>query len=232
MELLKKSTVQLEVQDQRRRRIDEGVKIAQKVDTLRETLASLEAQHQKFLSGMEKELQERTQPLIQRIASLQIEIKNLEGERQRLMTPLTKEWSEVEKKQAELVKEEIVLEKRNVSLTQKEEKQFASGAELKDKLFKVKTRERELVKARNEADENLYLSEEKRDEALKQKKDSDEYAKHVRQSLLETEAELSVKIREVEMRESAIETRKKEQDDREIWLRDRYQTLERTLNRK
>ncbi len=232
MQLLKKSTAQLEIQDQRRRRIDDGVQIAQKVDSLRETLASLETQHQKFLDRVEGELQTRTQPLIQKIASLQSEIKELEEKRKELRVPLDKEWEEVRAKEAKVNHSEEALEKRNVNLSQKEEGIISLKTELKARLFKVKTSERELVKVRNLADENLYISEEKRDEALKQKKEADDYAKHVTQNLLTTEAELMVKARELEMRESVIEARQKEQDEREIWLVDRYQTLERNLNRK
>lgn len=231
MHLLKKSTVQSEAQKERKKQIDEGIFIAKKVDTLRQTLGSLESQHGKFLSGIEEELGQRTQPLLLKISSLQKDIEDLEDKRNLLLIPLDKEWAEFHKKQALQDQKEKVISSKSDSVSQKEQKLKELGMGLKDKLFKVKTRERELVKTQSLAEEELYLSKQTRKESEEIKKHSIEEAKEITQGLKEREAKVAVREREVEMREVAVEKRQKTQDTRETAINDKYETLLRTQKR-
>lgn len=231
MHLLKKSTIQSEAQRERKKQIDEGIFIAQKVDALRQTLGNLQAQNAKFLSEVEGELEKRTQPLLQKINYLKEEITDLEEKRKLLLVPLDKEWTEFHKKQASQNDKEKSLNSKGEVLSQKAEKLKEIGLGLKGKLFKVKTRERELIKTQSLAEENLYLSKMTKKEAEDLKKHSIEEAKEITQDLKDREAKVAVKEREVEMITKSQDSRQIEQDEREKWLKDRNETLQRTINR-
>lgn len=231
MKLLKKSTVQIEAQSQRKGQIEEGMNIARKVDSLRQTLAELQAQHAKFISGMEKELQDRTQPLILKIASLQQDIAGLEEKRKALLVPLDEEWAKLHKKQHELAQTDSELEKKKEKVALKEENLVALGTELKSRLFKVKTRERELAKALREAYESLYIADEKKAEAIKVRNEADEYSEASGRVLLTLEADIAVREREVEMLKKHVGEREKDLSKREVLLKDRTAMLERSIKR-
>lgn len=231
MQLLKRSTVQTEVSNQRQKQIDEGVRIAQKVDALRQTLGELEQQQARFLAGMEKELEERTQPLARKIASLQKDIEDLEEKRKELMKPLDAQWSVVYAKQSELAEAQTLHEKKTSEIVLREERVTDLGIELKNRLFKVKTRERELDKTIRTASEELYIAQEKHAEAQKVKDEADRYSKDINQFCVNREANVAVREREVQMLQSHTDEREQRLNEREIQLRDREETLERALQR-
>jgi SMC interacting uncharacterized protein involved in chromosome segregation len=95
MKLRPKSQIDAQVASQRKAQIDEGVRIAQKVDALRETLSMLEAQHEQYIAGMKGELDRQTSDRVQRIAELESEIRELEEKRKLLLAPLDEAWAEV-----------------------------------------------------------------------------------------------------------------------------------------
>lgn len=232
MQLLKRSTVQTEVASQRQKQIDEGIRIAQKVDALRQTLGELEQQQARFLAGMEKELEERTQPLVRKIASLQKDIEDLEEKRRLLLEPLDAQWVVVNAKESELVELQTLLEKKTSEIVFREERTIELGTELKNRLFKVKTRERELDKTIRTASEELYIAQEKHVEAQKIKDAADTYSKVSKQELLTREADIAVREREVGMLRNHTNDRERELDERETLIKDREDTLERELNRR
>lgn len=232
MQLLKKSTVQVEAQQARKKVVDEGMHIAKKVDALRQTFSEVQEQHQKFLNGMEGELKERTKPLIDKIASLESEVRDLEDKRRDLLVPLDKEWKELHSKQEELVKVSGLLDKKKEQVAIKETKLLVVGKELKDRIFKVKTRERELAKSLKDAAEGLYIADDKRVEAFRIRESAEDYSKELNQSSLDREAKVAVREREVEMIKNYTDDREKALNAREILLSDREQTLERELKRR
>lgn len=232
MQLLKRSTVQTEVSNQRQKQIDEGLRIAQKVDALRQTLGELEQQQAKFLAGMEKELEERTQPLVKKIASLQKDIEDLEEKRKLLLEPIDSKWVAVNAKESELEETQTLLEKKTSEIIFREERVTDLGIELKNRLFKVKTRERELDKTIRTASEELYIAQEKHIEAQKAKDASDQYSKESKQELFTREADVAVREREVKMLQNHTIDRERELDERETLIKDREDTLERELNRR
>ena len=103
MRLLKKSEVTQKKAQARKQEIDEGVKIAQKVDAVRNTLAEEEANLDKFRTESVKNIKAELAPLEEKRDGLKKEVQELERTREQLLIPLTEEWEEVEtaKKQIE-----------------------------------------------------------------------------------------------------------------------------------
>lgn len=88
MQLIKKSVVQNELAQQKKQQIDEGVKIAGKVDLLRRTLADLEDQQTKFIEKSRLELEKQTKDLHAQVEYLKKEILHLEDKREKLLKSL------------------------------------------------------------------------------------------------------------------------------------------------
>ena len=231
MNLLPKSIINTEIASQKKKQIDEGLLIARKVDTLRETLASLEKQHADFIGGMQRELKSQTQPLIDNIASLKLEIESLEAKRKELLKPLTKEWEEVNSKQKELdniseqlLKDKIVIKQTQVVLEERLKKE-------KENSFKINTIKNELTKVLQKEEENkiktdvtLKFTEMAKEKSLKEIEERT-------QAIKERDAEVAVKEREAEMKKEKYEEELKFISEEKIRLADMRATLERAFNR-
>lgn len=77
MQLLKKSQLQAQAQEQKRQQIDEGVAIAKRIDTMRGVLAELEKRHREFVEGSQEKIRQALAPLYEEKAKLEQEIAKL-----------------------------------------------------------------------------------------------------------------------------------------------------------
>jgi len=231
MQLLPKSIINTEIASQKKKQIDEGLLIARKVDSLRETLASLEKQHSDFIGGMQRELKSQTQPLIDKIANLKLEIESLEVKRKELLKPLTKEWEEVNSKQKELdtlseqmSKDKIVIKQTQAVLEERLKKE-------KENSFKINTIKNELTKVLQKAEENKI----KTDETLKltemAKEKSLKEIEERTQAIKERDAEVAVKEREVNLQKESNDRETQFISEEKIRFADMRATLERAIKR-
>lgn len=102
MKLLPKSEVDSLKAVERRRDIDEGLKLAKKVDNLREVVAreyvALKAYRETTLAVIQDEINEKNKTLI----PLRAEVADLEARRALALVPLDAEWQKVNEKAVEL----------------------------------------------------------------------------------------------------------------------------------
>ncbi len=138
MKLLKKSTIDAEVNARKIAQIEEGVQLAQKVDTLRKTLNDLEVQHRNFIEGMQGELKKATDELFEEIAERKNEIKELQVQKDRLLATFPKNYSELLEEKDKLALLRLNLEKDKGKLNQIIKTQRIS-------LRNIRVRERELA---------------------------------------------------------------------------------------
>lgn len=231
MKLLKRSTLNTEVASQRKAQIDEGIIIAKKVDTLRQTLASLELQQKTFLSGMETELRKSTQHLIEEIALKKRELEELKVERTKLLEPLDKAWSDVRIKEKEILASWRVVETKEKNVDGRKTLLETKLAKAKESLFKIRTIEREIKRA---YDDMEVLKAEAEDIKLKSLTDRDNQTREfeVKMSNLSRleEKNKNDEIALTNLRE-LLDNRTLELNDREKAVNDKYSTLERTINR-
>ena len=231
MKLRPKSQIDAQVASQRKAQIDEGVRIAQKVDALRETLSMLEAQHEQYIAGMKGELDRQTSDRVQRIAELESEIRELEEKRKLLLAPLDEAWAEV---RTEKQKVQVLIEnlgKSSAKSEATEAKRLEKLKEAKETLGRIKIRERELLKVYTQAEADRQDAEKIRvnlesdrtsQEALFEKRSAGLDAK---EKQLQEDEKAVLHQKEInQIRESAL-------NDRERGIEDRYQTLLRTENR-
>ena len=78
MKLQPKQQITQSINLERKTQIDEGIALAKKIDVLRETLASLEKQHQDFIAGSRVEIEKNLKVLQERKSNLLGEINKLE----------------------------------------------------------------------------------------------------------------------------------------------------------
>ena len=175
MKLLPKKAVNTQVQSAHKAMIDEGVLIAKKVDTLRQTLTSLESQHNQFIAGMKGELEQKLGGLQKLLSLKEIEVKELEEKRLKLIEPLDSAWHEVRQKEEEVrIKIEDSNQKNHqlsVRLQQVEEKLKLE----KETLNKINIRDRESARAYTIAEELRIASEKTNTEILNKRLVQDTY---------------------------------------------------------
>lgn len=133
MKILKKNEAASEVTKQRKEQIEEGAIIAGKVDKLRLTLADLEAQEARFISGMKDRLEKETGSLQELIKSKKSDLALLEEKRTKLLAPvdLTNEWATVKKLKQDLFDREtsIILREARVQEILKKEAEISAKDE-------------------------------------------------------------------------------------------------------
>jgi hypothetical protein len=128
MKLLDKKKINSDQNFQKALLIQDGIKIAKKIDILRETLSTLENQHSSFIDNTKKALKEATEELNGTKAQLESDIKTLQSQREALRIPLDNEWAKLNEDRIEfnhskdeLVKEKLVLIERETEIKKKEE---------------------------------------------------------------------------------------------------------------
>ena len=226
MQLLKKSIVSGEIALQKKQQIDEGIKIAGKVDSLRATLADLEHQHQQFAEQSRYQLESELKPLFDEIASTKREIERLREEKRILSIPLDSKWEEVNNKSKEIdsiandLSDKIAVTNRVMAQMDEKKK------ELKDLLFRAKTRERELekiIESEGNKEKEIYdrlIEITDRQEAI------EVYFEEKNGELLSRESDIAVKERELQMARDTIDRENQDIINIKIQLEDQRATLE------
>lgn len=231
MNLRPKSKVNIELANERKAQIDEGVRIAKKVDDLRRTLSDLELQHSTFVSGMEKELKNKTLPLIEKIESLKNEIRSLEEKRKELLKPITKELSELGVEKEKIKEEYKLLDKVSQETDQKKKFIEEKAVKVKDMYSKAKIREIELSKAYLEIDNNRRETAEI---LIKTKDYKDEQYGLIAEEWKKVEIkanENTITLLSISNEREQIEIEKKFISEEKIRLADQRKTLERAMSR-
>lgn len=229
MKLQSKKQLNNQFQETRRQEIEEGVKLAKKIDVLRETLASLEKQHETFLAGMGRELDEKTKEQRLEIARLQSEIKQLEERRKVLLAPIDDEWVKLEEAKQKLEEDKSLIDIESNELQKKKQ----GIEEEEERLGKV----RETIKNdRDEADRVTRETNELNIQARKYRDDlKSEYDNFIKESTEKTN-ELKIKERSLNnlekyygLKEKRLNSKEEFLKRLEIKLKDRSERLKKTL---
>ncbi len=231
MKLLPKSVVNVELASQKKQQIDEGLNLARKIDTLRETFVSLEEQHKNFLAGIHKELDLETKALLDNIVSLKQEISTLETKRKALLEPIDLLKKEIldEKNKVIFVSQQLQLEK--IELKKKEEILEARLVKEKENLFKIRTIQNELARLQKIEEGKNKLSEENLKNSTKILEDSLKKAEEKEQQSKTREAEVAVREKQIELEKEVIEEDKQFINEEKLRLADQRGTLERAIAR-
>lgn len=218
-------------EDERKKLIDEGLDLAKRVDTLRETKLVEEGNLTRFRVEAVQAVQTEIDAHVKVKDSLVSDIEVLKEKKRVLEIPLDDKWKEVNERSAQVLKDEQAVSEKSYILRKREEK--------------VEKVEREVVIEKGRADdltrrasEKLALADETlkdaQGDAIKVREQAAEVLQVVLlQSTLVKDKEEAVAVREQEVNKVWDRVVEKERDlaIREIQLKDKYQTLERTIKR-
>lgn len=231
MRLLPKSEVDKAKAADRQREVDEGKKLAGKVDDLR----ALRAEEQKGLEAFRektvKHIREEIDPLVARKTELEYEITQLEDKRARLLVPLDAKWREVATAEALCREREIEVGVIEREIDAKRANLAAHERELhieSERVADERERSKEMV-----ASSGRILSD--ANEALLQAQDKAHAiiagAEGRSNDALHREVRVAARERDVAMHTEKNATWDKDLHNREVALADKYATLARTVTR-
>jgi len=231
MKIPSKQQVSVQIADQKRHQILEGVQIAKRVDVLRNALAELERNQKNFIEQSTKELTEVTEKLYTKKTVLEREIIEAEIKLEELRKPLDEEWGRATEKKLELeaYANQLAVKKLNFNLDKDE------FLKKQDKLIKLE-KHNDLIQ---EQFERLL------EEAKEEKLSADQMLKDSIANRDEIEKELAERLLAVSVKEEKVnfdlqanehikeinERKEKELNIRERQIKDLYSTYERNLKR-
>lgn len=231
MKLLTKKQVSDIKNNERRLAIDEGVKLAQKVDGLRELKLKEEAEIEKFRTESLKVAMEEISRHTKVRDALFAEVKTLEARRAEALMPIHREIEELDKKRAEV----IALINQNESL---KESNAQVSIELDKRNRDIVEKEREINRASVRVNEAVTSALEKLKEAETTLANARAFEAAKQREYKEKEIQLIAREEGITATMKRQEQRDKEQDSRErlllateTRLNDRTQKLERNIKR-
>lgn len=231
MKLLQKSTVASEQARQKKSQIDEGVKLASRIDALRRTLADLEKQNETYILGMEEELKRRTEGLIETIKTLQKEVTELLLEKEEAQKPLDAKWAEVHEKEEKVNGVFLQTQENAFIIDREKDKYLILGKKMKESQARTRIRERELSRVYAQAEENLEESAQVLKDAENKRQNQDESDQKRSKELDEREMANNFDFIANKNQKSILDEREYELNERERQINDKYETLLRTTNR-
>lgn len=231
MKLQSRKTLHSQSIAEKQIQIDEGVKIAKKIDVMRETLSSLEVQHEKLTVLLTEESNLLKKKLDLEVATKRSEIASLEEKRRALLKPL-----EEEEKAIKLKREELTSDLEQIEITRQiqETNQLEivlKRKEIDKKLSAIKNKE-------ERTERNLTESENLRLEAI-EIRNMAEVSAESKIAIADAKLkEVSIKEKENLFNEEAnknykiyLENKEEELNRREEFINDKYKTFQRTVER-
>lgn len=231
MKLLAKSDIQKAKADEFRREREEGLKLARRVDALRQAQATEETALTKWRTDTLSQIQKEIKSLTEKKDSLSKEIKILEGKRKEALRPLDKEQESLEKQRVSLESQAESLKEREEKLL-KEEKAVQKSKDVAALELRKAVDERRrasdfLSETEYHAHEmQLALAETEtlKDKALFFKETTEKELSERELSIAAKERSLSLKEENLDKKATALNKRIKQIEDREA-------TFERNLKR-
>lgn len=188
--LLPKTEIDKRKSEEQRQAINEGLKVAERVDTLREIAASEETALEKYRTETLRDIQSDVNARHHEKEALEREIQELHREKKELLIPLDARWKEVTRVGTQQVHKEDSLNEKEDILSSKEEeliqrerltvikegkaedlKKLASAMFLKSQEMKTSSKE-EAAEIRNKAQAELSLVEIRQFEVSKRESDA------------------------------------------------------------
>lgn len=232
MKLQNKKIIQAEATKERKTQIDEGVKIATKVDELRRVHAEEERSLYEFRDKSIETLKKDIGPLLNQKENLIEEIKELQDRKQVLLDiPIEASLKEMEERKAKITEIESLLsvkeqrlEVRSIELTDRFNGLLKSEEKLsRDKDLIENTRSK-IVVVNAETEKILNQAQAKIAEIM-------EYEKTMKTQLKLEDGKIINRSTDLDNREKILNKRERELNEKEKFINDRYATLERTVNR-
>lgn len=231
MKLLDKQEVNRLKGVERKLEVDEGVKLAKKVDALRELAAKEQTNLTKFRESSLAIVKAEIDEAIKKRDALRENIEVLTRQQQELRIPLDNEWNRVKLLSRELDKRAIELDEFNAVLTENEEFYFKRVEMLENDKQRIENLEYEVegqVELAREASDHAKATIANAKQIEAQAKEKFE---NVTKTLTAREIAIAIREREIGIKEEQITKQTLVLTNRERAINDKYETLLRTQKR-
>lgn len=229
--LLDKRIVSAEVATQKKRQIDEGIRIAKKVDALRETKQEEEQNLDRFREENIRRVQIEIDAKIRERDELRREVENLHGERLRLIAPLDEEWAKVNEKSAELEQIGIKLAEIDASLLERGKVLEGLEKEKNDALERAKSKEERATKALEKATHTQQEADERYTSLVGQANKVLEEATKREKGVEQREINADMFEFRLKDKERSQQAKEEELTMREVQLQEGWKNLQQTAER-
>lgn len=232
MKLQGKKAIQNQANIQKKQQIDEGIKIATRVDDLRRTLAQEEQNLSFFRDRSIEALRKDIEPLVKERDSLKIEIKDLLEQKKILIDlPVEATNREIAERKAKIALIEEEMTEKNRILSQKEDQIAEKWREVTAANDKVKALKAEITSIHEQMLKDGKKTAEILEEAEQKLTQIREYCDGEKKKLDEYERKLELREVDLDNRERHVGEKEKDVANREIVLKDRYAVLQETITR-
>lgn len=233
LKLLKKSEINSLKEKDRQMEINEGVKLAKRVDSLRQAQADEELALEKFRRESVLSINNEIIDLSSKKESLAVEVLFLEQERIRLSAPidLQIEWAKIasDKKEIGMIKEEN--HAKEVSLLAREVENEVSRKEFEKREVELGNKESLTIQYLLGAEEHSKKALSFLKEAENTKNNSIVFKEKVLKEMEDRDMTVSSRERDLKNKEQKIERDQKELNEEKKKVLDQRRTLERAFNR-
>lgn len=231
MRLLSRIEINTQKSREREQEVQEGMKLAKRVDSLREIQAQEEASLTKFRIKTLAKIHEETKEKAARLQEITQEVQKLSLERIELQRPLDKAWKDVATKQNEIIaqeeelkKKEEDIENRDVELASQIHSVAIEARRLGSEKAHVAQVQKETKRSLSEAKDVLFEANNIKDRTIRAKE-------RIENELTHREALAAVRERECMIREEQAQRIIEENLEEKRQLADQRATLERALKR-
>lgn len=226
MKLLSKLEAQQAKNSEQRVVTEAGLKLAKKVDELREMNSKEELNLEKFKNETSKIVQKQIDDLITKKNALDYEVRVLEGKNKLLKKPFEDEWESISNKtiidlenmDASLKRRESEVSKTEIELYERTRLFFAEQNSLRDKLRIAEQNAEETDRKLKEVDE-IWTNSKLRESEVNRTLDAKV------KDMSEREANVASQERDFAIREDAIKSASKALAQREKFINDKYKQL-------
>jgi alkylhydroperoxidase/carboxymuconolactone decarboxylase family protein YurZ len=230
MKLLSKLEAQLAQNSEKRVEVEAGLKLAKKVDELREMNSKEEQNLEKFKNETSKIVQKQIDDLIMKKNALDYEVRVLEGKNKLLKKPFEDEWESISNKtimdlenmDASLKRREGEVSKTEIELYERTRLFFAEQNSLRDKLRIAEQNADETTRKLKEVDE-IWTNSKLRESEVNRTLD------FKLKDMAEREANVASQERDFAIREDAIMSASKTLAQREKFINDKYKQLAKSV---
>ncbi len=228
MRLLSKQEINARKATEKKQQIDEGVKLARKVDALRELRTQEDAVLQKFRAETVATINDEIKTLSERRISLSDEVVLLEWRRADALKPLEKETAELEVRRAGLQLLDDEVKNATKELHTYDKKLDVRAKRIETDREDVDQQLRDTEAARKDAADHLSESEKALEKAKSIETQAVERYDLLVAELSQRETALLGRERDILDKEKTNAERERALNDRERLINDRYATLLRT----
>lgn len=231
MKLLPKSDILIKKAQDQKQAVDEGKKLAQKVDTLRELAANEEASLDKFRSETLEQIHKETTEAATKRDALLGEVRELESAKREALQPLTRELELIDEAREELAQKAAHNATQALTIDAREQSISAKEKEVGQTLLRVETKEeavtRKLADIINTETDTKQLNQ----TAIRLMEEADSIRTKLSTELVHREEQCSSNEKRIILREQQLEADKSALVKEWRLLADRKAVHERNINR-